>query len=242
MNVRNQPSEELKNAFVDQELATAERRALQARALDDEQLRRDLCELSSIKGLVRDAYEGVGDAPRRARGRRWTALQAAAFASAFVGLGWIAKAAVDGTGAAALAQRQAESHVATAIAPPAAEQRERVLLHLGSGGRDEQGAALDAAESLLAAAARNGHVVEVEIVANSGGLNLLRGGVTTAAARIASLQARYPSLTLIACRQTMERAEERGETVALLPGVREASTALDRIVTRLQQGWVYVRI
>lgn len=242
MSNRHEPSEELKNAFVDQELATAERRALQARALDDEELRRGLCELASIKGLVREAYEGVGEAPRRAPVRRWTALQAAALAVAFVGLGWIAKATVDGAATDALVHRQAESRVAGTLASPVAQHGERVLLHLGSGGRDEQRAALDAAESLLAAAARDGHAVAVEIVANSGGLNLLRGGVTTAAARIGSLQARYPSLTLIACRQTMERAAERGDTVTLLPGVHVAPTALDRIVARLQEGWVYVRI
>lgn len=247
MNTRHEPSEELKNAFVDQELAGAERRTLQARALADEELRKELCDLASIKGLVREAYDGIGETPRSGTpARRWTVLQAAAFALAFAGLGWIAKATIDTAPAPAqslaVAQPQAGPRIASAVAMPAAPHSERVLLHIGTGGPDEQRATLDAAESLLAAAARDGQEVAVEIVANGGGLDLLRGGLPANAARIEALQARYPALTLIACRQTMERARERGEQVVLLPGVRVTATALDRIVSRLHDGWVYVRI
>jgi intracellular sulfur oxidation DsrE/DsrF family protein len=40
----------------------------------------------------------------------------------------------------------------------------------------------------------------------------------------------------------VERLREKGIEVRLLPGTRVASSALDQIVTRMGQGWSYVRI
>jgi intracellular sulfur oxidation DsrE/DsrF family protein len=84
--------------------------------------------------------------------------------------------------------------------------------------------------------------VSVEIVANSGGLDLLREGVSAHAGRIAGLRAAYPGLSLVACGQTARRLRESGTAVHLLPGTIMASSALDQIVLRMQQGWAYVRI
>jgi intracellular sulfur oxidation DsrE/DsrF family protein len=56
------------------------------------------------------------------------------------------------------------------------------------------------------------------------------------------LRAEHPNLALVACGQTVERLREKGIEVRLLPGTRVASSALDQIVTRMGQGWSYVRI
>jgi hypothetical protein len=40
----------------------------------------------------------------------------------------------------------------------------------------------------------------------------------------------------------VERLREKGIEVRLLPGTRVASSALDQIVTRMGQGWSYVRV
>jgi intracellular sulfur oxidation DsrE/DsrF family protein len=84
--------------------------------------------------------------------------------------------------------------------------------------------------------------VSVEIVANAGGLDLLREGVSAHAQRLARLRASYPALELVACGQTAQRLRESGADVRLLPGTIVASSALDQIVLRMQQGWAYVRI
>ena len=103
-------------------------------------------------------------------------------------------------------------------------------------------AALEQAEGLFIAARDSGRPISVEIVANGSGLDLLRQAASTQAPRIASMQHAYPSLRFVACGQTVQKLRERGDDVRLLPGTVVASSALDQIVQRLQQGWAYVRL
>jgi intracellular sulfur oxidation DsrE/DsrF family protein len=84
--------------------------------------------------------------------------------------------------------------------------------------------------------------VSVEIVANGGGLDLLREGVSAYPQRIARLRGTYPGLALVACGQTVQRLRDGGADVQLLPGTSIASSALDQVVLRMQQGWAYVKI
>ena len=70
-----------------------------------------------------------------------------------------------------------------------------------------------------------------------------RDGAVTLGSRasLERLREAYPNLTYIACHQTADRLREKGVRVKLLPGVHFAPTALDEIVKRMQQGWVYIR-
>jgi intracellular sulfur oxidation DsrE/DsrF family protein len=117
-----------------------------------------------------------------------------------------------------------------------------IVLHLGSSAPERAQAVLERAEGILEAARAAGREVQVEIVANGGGLDLLRVEATAHARRIAALQRMYPQLALVACGQTVQRLRESGVPVHLLPGTVEASSALDEIVLRMQQGWAYLRI
>ncbi len=237
-------SDELKNAFADQELAASERRELQARALEDAELRHELCEISAIKGLVRDAYEDSGRARARPPARRPVAARFVAVALLCVATGWIAHASYTRDASAvgaATAPAALSSLYSDRVVMPSAANHDQVLLHVSSRDPEDLRSALDAAESLLARTRDGAPDTQVEIVANSAGIDLFRSGVSPQAERIAQLHARYPSLRLIACRQSMDRARERGESVVLLPGVDVVPTALDEIIARLQKGWVYVR-
>ncbi len=252
MSLNPNASDELKNAFADQELAIGDRRELQARALADADLRRELCEISTIKGLVRDAYGDSARASAQRRTGRTAATRFAAVAALSVTVGWIAHASLtrgaseDGRTTVAASATPAEpgslgSLSRNRVVLPQAASHEQVLLHVSTRDPEDLRSALDAAESLMVKASRDKPDLQVEIVANSAGIDLFRAGVSPEADRIAALHARYPSLRLIACRQSMDRVRERGETVVLLPGVEVVPTALDEIITRLQKGWVYVR-
>jgi intracellular sulfur oxidation DsrE/DsrF family protein len=244
MNARQTASDELKNAFADQELAASERRELQERALHDVQLRHELCEITAIKGLVRDAYEDSGRPRALPAGRRPMAGRLVAVALLCVATGWVAHAAFSraGSGDGALAAPAALASLpGDRVVMPQATNHDQVLLHVSTRDPEDLRSALDAAESMLARARDGAPATQVEIVANSAGIDLFRSGVSPQAERIAQLLARYPSLRLIACRQSMDRARERGESVVLLPGVDVVPTALDEIIARLQKGWVYVR-
>lgn len=74
----------------------------------------------------------------------------------------------------------------------------------------------------------------------NGGLDLLRSDVTPFAADIAELQAH--DVVFHACSRTIERLEEEGVNVMLVPDTRKDYTALDRVVMRMQEGCKYEKI
>lgn len=238
--MNREPSEERLNALIDGELTPADAEALLEQLRTDASLRERVGLLRLGKELVRHAYADV--APPRpeastAAGRpRWRAVAAGLLAVCGGALiGWTARE--HGSGPAdpliLLAERATLSPHGNA---------ERVILHLASALPQHGVAVLDRAEGILETARASGRSVAVEIVANSGGLDLLRQGVSAQAPRIAALRAAYPQLRLVACGQTAQRLREGGVDVALLPGTSVASSALDEIVLRMQQGWAYVRI
>jgi len=119
--------------------------------------------------------------------------------------------------------------------------RDRILLHVSSSAPERVAAMLDETEGMLAAARRSGRPIAIEILANSTGLDVMRAGGSGPAARLASLRAEYPHLTLVACGQTIERLREKGVIVQLLPDTVVAASALDEVVKRIHEGWTYVR-
>ncbi|MFP4695617.1 MAG: hypothetical protein ACLFQD_03835, partial [Thiohalospira sp.] len=61
------------------------------------------------------------------------------------------------------------------------------------------------------------------------------------AGRIRNLLSDHPGLKVYACGNTIARLQRRGEQVELLEGTRRASSAVDLIVDRLQDGWRYIK-
>jgi intracellular sulfur oxidation DsrE/DsrF family protein len=233
-----EPTDDRLNALIDGELAPADAEAVLERMRADPAVRERACEIRLGKELVRHAYAGVAPQPRSrssaAAGWPWRVAAAALLCGFGALLGWTARQAYDN---AADPAAQIERHAAADAAGA-----DRVVLHIGSAAHDKWRAVLDHAEGILEAAKASGQAVAVEIVANGGGLGLLREDVSTQAGRIAALRAAYPSLALIACGQTAQRLREAGVDVRLLPGTLVETSALDEIVRRMQQGWTYVRI
>jgi len=230
-------SSEMQNAFLDGQLDVPEWERVAVRIEADAQLREDLDALRTVKDMVRHAYS-VPPAPSgrgfvRA-GPGWPAMAAASVAFAVAGwLGhawWSRVPELDPASAYALRAR------------PVALDHGRVLVHVSTGEREALSRALDEVEDLLGAARRERRNLEIEVVANRTGLELLEAKVSPLAARIAALRAEYANLRFIACGQTLRRLSEAGRSIELLPGTEVAPSALDQVVKRLQDGWVYVRV
>lgn len=238
-------SDETLHAFIDGELDVAECEQLLARMRDDEALSRRACALRSLKSMVRLAYvKPPAAAARAARAvPKQRLVQRCAYAClvllAGLSSGW--------------ALRGLEAQVATAapatlpggyqmISLGGEPDPSRVMLHLDSSAPERMLTALDQAERLLDQAEREGRAMQVEIVANSHGIDLMRAGVSPYAARMAQMTQRHANLQWVACSQTIARFTGQGQKVELLPTARVAPTAIGEIVTRLQQGWTYVRV
>lgn len=241
-------SDETLNAFVDGEFDVAESESLIARMRDDPELAQRVGTLRSLQSMVRLAYAEppvVGSWVSRTVPRRQI-MQRCAFGCLILlaGLsgGWglrsLESQAVAITPATPVTDKSGYQTVSLAReADP-----NRVLLHLDSAAPDKMLAALDQADRLLDEAEQQGRVMQIEIVANSHGIKLMRAGISPHAARMARMQQRHTNLQWVACSQTIARFKGEGQHVELLPVARIAPTAIGEIVTRLQQGWTYVRV
>jgi len=229
------PEEERLNAFVDGELDQEDHARMHRLACSDGEVARRVCELRAVKELVQRAYASP-PRPERARPkgtRRWRALAAALCLLAVGTLsGWMARDAT----------LQAEALAFRALALTPASETRRIILHVSTSDPARFGAALDRMERLLRTSRAEGRIVQVEIVANTEGLNLLRADRSPYAARLRRLAHRYDNVRILACSRTIEKFRLMGVDVRLLPEAEVIPGALEQIVTRLQEGWVYIKV
>ncbi len=224
------PSEEQLNAFTDGELEADEENRIFSLADECTELDARLCQQRKLKELVQHAYRDV-PRPRRRDGGPHSrgsllSLAAAAVLLLLVGVagGWFAGRAHDSGMAAA------------AVAPTSADTW---LLHVTSADPVQMQRALNRADELMSAGTGPSRR-QVEIVANEGGLDLLRSDRTPFAERIRELAEH--DVLFFACSRAIERLEEQGVPVVLLPEANSRYSALDRVALRLQQGWTYEKI
>jgi len=241
---------ELLNAYLDGELDPAETARLELRLRGDLPLRRHLLELRRVRELVGRSFPGEITAPpdpvthRKSRGR--IALQALAASVLLIigivlGLNWQAGETNDGllVHLPKDAQTIQPSHLG--LGTPSNEVR--AIFHVASADPRKIRATLDHVEKLVNAYSGTSKRLRVELVANAEGLNMLRLGKSPAAERVAQIQKLHGNVKFLACGKTIRRVQmEKGERVRLLPNVAVANSALDQIILRLQEGWMYVRV
>lgn len=240
-------SDESLNAFIDGEFDVAESESLIARMRDDPDLAQRVGTLRSLQSMVRLAYAEPPVAQawveRAAAAQPRQFMQRCAFGCLILlaGLsgGWALRSLEPQT--AAVVPAVVKSDYQTVSLARVADSS-RVMLHIDSAAPTKMKAVLDQAEFFLDQAERQGRSVQLEVIANSHGLNLLRAGVSPYADRIARMEKRHANLQFIACSQSVARFKNEGQKVVLLPAAQTAPTALGQIVTRLQQGWTYVRV
>jgi hypothetical protein len=238
-------SDETLHAFVDGELDVAECETLMAQMLEDQDLAQRVCNLRSLQSMVRLAYVDppVADGRKSSSTPRRDFLQRCAFGSLILmlglGGGWALRG-FESQPVALLSATDSSSYRMISLEREA--DPSRVMLHLDSAAPDKMLAVLDQAERLLNEAEMQGRAMQLEVIANSHGLDLLRAGVSPYAERMANLKRRHANLQWVACGQSVARFKREGQQVVLLPATRTAPTAIGEIVTRLQQGWTYVRV
>lgn len=231
------------NAFVDGELTADERERVMALLQSDPEFKMRACELRTLKEMVKGAYAEAPAAPVRsnAGGLLGSGLKQAMAAGLLLALGlgggWMVRDRIGTEAGYDRLPGLPGGYQAVALA----EQVDpgKIILHLDSGDPGRLATVLDLAEKLLK---RHGPSARVEIVANSYGLDLLRADVTPLAPRIADMARHHANLSFVACGQTVARLKRDGVRVELLPDAHTASSAINEIMTRMGQGWVYVKV
>lgn len=233
-------SPEFMNAFVDGELTASEREAALARLESDEAFKTAVCETRTMKEMVRGAYGSV-QSQTPSKGWRcapvWRqALAAGLMLSLGLAGGWFARGGLpDGSASpiAGLPTGFSTVSLASQVDP------NKIILHVDSSDPARLKRVLVMAEDLLQ---RQGDKVQVEVLANSDGLNLLRADKTPYRDVIEKLSRDHANLAFLACAQTVARLQREGTKVVLLPEASMASSAINEILSRMQQGWVYVKV
>jgi len=237
---RDYVSEQQLHAFVDGELDSTEKNRVFELAEHAPDIDTQLCEYRKLKEMLRHAY---ADPPRPsparpfAGGKGSTSLRlVAGFVLLVVGAlgGWIAHGPIGPDAGSQTGSPAASGPIAAASGVPA--QSDRLLLHVAGSDPASLEAALDLAERAIG----DGSGRLVEVVANEGGLDLLRSDVTPFAERVAELSERQ--VLFFACSTAIQRLRDKGVDVRVLPQANVEYSALDRVVLRLQEGWAYQKI
>lgn len=237
------------NAYLDGELDNEMTARLERHVAADSRLQRHLNELEQVRALTRAAFtpiEEMASPSGRHFSRRQVVgygLAAALLVSVGVGIDrWLRLASPEDNLLASL-----PSH-AQVIQPAhfvvnALTSEQRAIFHVASANPQSIRSTLEYVEQLLRRYDRAGKSLHVEIVVNAEGLNTLRADTTPAREQIARLHEQYPNIAFLACGTTIARVKrEQGIDVRLLPQASVTSSALNQILSRLHQGWVYIRI
>jgi intracellular sulfur oxidation DsrE/DsrF family protein len=227
-------SDELLNAFADNELDGVEKAEVLECIATDEKLRAKVCETWHLKELVRSAHPLGGKPISRKKSDRWRMiglpLAACLLLMVGAGSGWLAHERSDENGVSGAELRSIQASGG------------HVLLHLVSGEPVEIDKALRKVAQLAAVRDAAGTPVQVELVVNGTGIKMLQSGNVPVATRLAAMRDQYRNVRLVACNETMNRMRERGVDITLLPNVDVVPSAIEEIASRIDQGWRYMQV
>lgn len=240
-------SDELLNAFVDNELSPDEESEIFDSISRGDALKERICELRGLKKMVRHAYPAHISARSAAKSRanrlhpsfhHIKNLAACIFLLLLGGTsGWIISESSESKGNSKM------THLLQAIpGSNFAATPDKIIVHVSNSNPVRLKTALDETESLLENYKRDHRPLKVEIIANSSGVDLLRSDVSPYATRIGLMKAKYPNLDFLACSKTISNLQKKGVVVHLLPHTGVASSAVEQINKRLLEGWDYVRV
>lgn len=248
MTTNQRISDELLNSFIDNELESDEKSELLNAIRHDDTLKERVCELRGLKEMIQHAYREPPSCivPPLKKSAHWknSCIQnitrlAACLLLLMLGWwsGWIMSAKSQ------LANNPREMSVFQAAqSNNVAEKPNNFIVNVSSSNPARLKTALDETENLLEANKRATQPFKVEIVANGGGVNLLRSDVSPFAKRIAMMRIKYPNFDYIACKVSINKLQKNGVIVHLLPHTGVVTSAAGEINKRLIQGWDYVRI
>ena len=220
-------------AFVDEQLSEDEREAFLIRMDKNPELKRQVCDLRSLKIAVQHAYGDNEDYAKPSTSRLvsqtlfFRSVAALFILSIGLFLGWKVNVHEMPLLSDALVLNKVH-------ADPS-----KVLLHIDQAEPEKLSALLDKAEALMKK--YRDQKIHLEVIANSGGLDLMRKDKSPYIQRVKQLMDEYENIDFIACGNAIRRLQNEGEKVFLIDEVHEAPSAVQHIVTRLQQGWTYVK-
>ena len=227
--------EHILHAYVDGELSQPEQRDLLVRMENDETLRERVCDLRNTKEWVKFSFDAETAPTRSLPGGHsplWSVPMlrvAASFLLALLafGAGWFGHSL----------QGQAPQQLALGTS---GADTPHVILHISESDENRFIAVLDKAEQILQQ--YQDPAVQVEVIANAGGLDLMRTASSRHTDAVKRLIATYDNVRFIACSLELKKLQEGGLDPTLIEGIHADQSAADYLIQRLTEGWTYIKI
>ena len=241
MSYPTEYSDEQLQAFVDDEINIADRAEIMEAVRHDDELACRVCELLQIKDTVRLAYREpeLPATGHRTHSAPWRIQMPAKAAAALLIFAM-------GTTTGVLVQSNiginSVNGSALATVADVDHEMKRVIIHVSSAEPQKLDEALTDTEELLVSYKDRPELVQLEVVANAAGLSLLRADTSPYPERIRRMAQQFNNISFLACSRTIEKLKLRGIDVHLLPEAKTIPGALEEIVDRMQEGWVYIRV
>lgn len=233
-------SDEKLNALLDNELDGQERAQILHIMNTDAQLAERYCELRRVKESVSAAYAHLPipiQSNKKAQDRRLKPVTMAAASVLLLSLGSVA----GWVGGVQMTENNPQMLNNIAQLQTANAYPDRLLIHINSMERHHVQSALDAAKQFLDTDNTTASRKQLEIVANAEGLGILRKG-SRYTQTIQDLATNHRNVSFKACGIAKSVAAlKEGRDIELLPQAEDIPAALDQILLRIKQGWVYVK-
>lgn len=245
MNHNEQFSDEMLNAFIDDQLDRNEREQILSALRHDNVLTQRVCDLQKVRSLVQLAYNEKDIVPEHQQASSqessyWLRKSIAASILILVGVlsGWF-------THQYTVTDKSLVEYAQTIRNNPALADNEtwQVMLHVSHNQERRFNVLLDEAEDLLATYKKNKQPLQLEILANGKGLDLVKNDKSPYVLRLKQLQKDYDNLIVSVCGQTLQRIQkETGKPVDLIPDAHVVRSAIYQVGKRQKQGWTYIHI
>jgi len=244
-------SNEILGAYVDNELACSEKRSVAEEIKADAELEQHAQAILDLKTSIKKAYPDdmhkmpgaeVNDSPDQASKRIFRQSIAASF---ILTCGLIVGAMInlsDNSINKVSSASNANNQLFGINVKPVTQHDDKILLHIASADLKKIDFLLTKTERLLTDSRHSQHPINIEVIANSKGVDFLRTSTSPYAQRIKELQQKYSNLQFIACKNTLRRLQEKDQSVQILEGVKADKPALDTIINRMDKGWTYIKI
>lgn len=245
---RNYISDELLNAFVDDQLDAKDKERIFAQIAKDPALNKRVCELRSCRELVQLAFQNVPPAPIRSKTlstahRNWSPWISGIAASVLVAMGVLIGTQLNTEQSGGVVPMAINNETTTTRVAVSSNVTSKVLFHLNSRDPEVARNALDELEGVLNFYESTGEKAQIELITNGGGIEMLRADTSPFVDRILAMQKRYTNLTFVTCQNTIDRLKrERGVTARLIPGTVVIDSGVAQIMRRQQEGWAYIQV
>ena len=240
MKELNQIDEVMLAAFVDDQLDIDNCKAIIKAMDEDEDLRDQVYNLHKTKDLMKLSF-GDENLPETSPKKYTNTLHsqcvariATAFTALAIGLG------AGFTGYQYCSQTGHVAHLsASGLAALTQRQGERIILHIDESDPVQFEQTLAYTEAFLNKHRENSKV-RIEVVANAGGIDLLRQDYPLSN-KVRSMMDEYNNITFIACTNAINRLRAQGFEPTMIKDVDTEKAVLTHIIDRLRTGWTYVK-